>query len=128
MVRSEAYNLEKVIAQLTGFLEEMGELGKKRPNDAVNDFKLKLLNGALDQALRELGPDGSPLPGFTQFDADLSPSNSDVTMVLTQYLQALDVKRSESIEPSYSGRWVYHISDGGEPIYTAPPVGAKRKY
>jgi hypothetical protein len=42
--REDIERLEKLIGQLRGLHQEVGALAKKSPKDAVNAFKLKLIN------------------------------------------------------------------------------------
>lgn len=72
--------MNKTLATLT---YEFRRLSEKKPNDAVNEFKLNIVNNVLAEANKELGK--SPIQGFTQFDTDTMPTNSDVLFVLALY-------------------------------------------
>lgn len=72
--------MDKTLATLTF---EFRRLSEKKPNDAVNEFKLNIVNNVLAEANKELGE--SPINGFTQFDTDTMPTNSDVLFVLALY-------------------------------------------
>ena len=72
--------MDKTLATLT---YEFRRLSEKKPNDAVNEFKLNIVNNVLAEANKELGK--SPIQGFTQFDRDTMPTNSDVLFVLALY-------------------------------------------
>ena len=72
--------MDKTLATLTF---EFRRLSEKKPNDAVNEFKLNIVNHVLAEANKELGK--SPINGFTQFDTDTMPTNSDVLFVLALY-------------------------------------------
>ena len=72
--------MDKTLATLT---YEFRRLSEKKPNDAVNEFKLNIVNNVLAEANKELGK--SPIQGFTQFDTDTMPTNSDVLFVLALY-------------------------------------------
>lgn len=72
--------MDKTLATLT---YEFRLLSEKKPNDAVNEFKLNIVNNVLAEANKELGK--SPINGFTQFDTDTMPTNSDVLFVLALY-------------------------------------------
>lgn len=76
-------------SQLVGLRNDMAELSKKKPDDAVNKFKLTLINEVILSANELLGKGNLPLKGFEQFDVESLPTNSDVMMVLTQYVRAL---------------------------------------
>lgn len=72
--------MDKTLATLT---YEFRRLSEKKPNDAVNEFKLNIVNNVLAEANKELGK--NPINGFTQFDTDTMPTNSDVLFVLALY-------------------------------------------
>jgi hypothetical protein len=120
MTRSEAERLEKVSGQMEGIHGEIGVLNKKSPNDGVNKFKLKLINAAVGEANAVLGKKYKPYDDFDKFEEDDLPSNSDVTFIVGQYIEALERKRADSIKQE-QGRWVYILSDSAEPIRTAAP-------
>ncbi len=76
--RKDVENLEKLVGQLQGLHSEITVLAKKAPNDAVNTFKLGLINKVVASANKVLGPNHLPFDNFTGFDADDLPSTSDV--------------------------------------------------
>lgn len=106
MNKTEIENLEKTIGQLEGLHTEIGALARKSPNDALNKFKLGFVNAVLARANEVLGEAYQPFPDFSQFDGDDVPSNSDVTLILAQYLEEMERKRADNIKMS-GGRWVY---------------------
>ena len=79
----------KARAQLNVTIAEISELSKKKPNDAVNNFKLKYINKILEDANRLLGDTLKPFSDFTIFDEDDLPTNSDVSLILAQYKSSL---------------------------------------
>jgi hypothetical protein len=85
--REDIPEFEKVEQQLHSFLTEISELSKKKPNDALNKFKLKFINGTLDK-LNRLLADDRPFQDFERFDEDDLPTNSDVVVILAQYAAA----------------------------------------
>lgn len=87
---------EKTEAQLEGFFEEIGNLSKKKPDDAVNPFKLGFINQMLERANQLLGDDYRPFPDFTTFDIEaMVPTTSDVVTMLSQYLRSMDKFRKD---------------------------------
>jgi hypothetical protein len=72
---------EKAEQQLHSFLDDMSELSKKKPNEPLNKFKLKLINTTLLK-LNDILKDDRPFTEFKQFDVDDLPSNSDVVLGL----------------------------------------------
>jgi hypothetical protein len=85
--KQEVEQLEKVIGQLQGAHAEVSQLAKKSPNDALNKFKMVLINKILVTANDVLGDKYRPFQDFSQFDFDDVPTTSDVTMVLAQYME-----------------------------------------
>ena len=81
---------ETLQAQLTGLYEEMQTLVKKSPHDSINKFKIGLVNGVLRNANTFVGKGQKPVEGFVDFNEDDLPSNSDVLMILSQYLDYLE--------------------------------------
>ena len=79
----------RVRPQIKAMLDEVRELSKKKPDGVVNKFKLGFINEKLEEANAVLGDEGRPLKQFTQFEVDSLPSNSDVVMILSQYMGAL---------------------------------------
>src|SRR5437868_10035434 len=88
---------EKLEQQLQSFLREISELSNKKPNDAVNKFKLKFINSTLEN-LNRLLADYRPFKDFDSFDVDDLPSNSDVVVILAQYVAAVYRLRADQTE------------------------------
>lgn len=118
--------LEKLIGQLSSLHAEMTALAKKSPNDAVNAFKLKLINKVIEYGNEILGESYRPFPDFVSFDSDDVPSNSDVGLVVGQYIEEAERYRSDNVVMS-AGYWCYKIADKGNDIRAAPPSRVTRK-
>lgn len=113
----DVQKLEKLIGQLDGLHSEITLLMKKSPNDAVNGFKLKFINKVLFTANKILGDQYRPFDDFEQFDIDDVPSNSDVTMIINQYVENTERFRSDNVTyEDYS--WVYWVN-GAPSRYSA---------
>lgn len=67
---------------------EFRDLSSKKPNDQVNPFKLKYVNQAVKEA-NELLKDNKPYKDFVEFKEEDLPTNSDVVMILSIYLDTL---------------------------------------
>ena len=89
--------LEKTMGQLQAAHREISILSKKSPNDAVNVFKLGMINTIIVVANSLLGSSYTPLEGFEKFHEDDLPSTSDVTFVIAQYLKEIERFRSDHI-------------------------------
>ncbi|MCA1869719.1 hypothetical protein HW571_29410 [Agrobacterium genomosp. 3] len=120
MDKRDIEKLEKVSGQIDGLHREISALVKKSPNDALNKFKLSFVNTALAEANAVLGSAYQPFASFTQFNEDDVPSNSDVAMILAQYLEELERKRADNLTRS-AGLWVYEIDGKPSDIRTAAP-------
>ncbi len=115
--------LERLIGQLQGLHNEVTQLSKKSPNDAVNAFKLKLINRVISDGNSILGDRYMPFDDFEQFDADDLPSNSDVTVVLSQYMEQAERFRSDNVVfHQDSFRHVYRLDGKASGIEAAPPT------
>lgn len=104
--------LEKTIGQLKAVHGEMSLLSRKSQNDAVNKFKLGMINKVIASANDVLGSDYRPFEDFEAFDVDELPSNSDVVFVIAQYLEEIERYRTDNVV-RHDYNWVYLI--GGEP-------------
>ena len=87
----------KLLNQLEGLHLEMASLSKKSYTDAINTFKLKLVNQVLNKANEILGESYKPFPDFDNFDEENIPTNSDVSLVLSQYINCMESLREENI-------------------------------
>ena len=117
--QSDIDKFEKVEAQLNALHKELGVLSKKKPDDGINPFKLKLVNSVLEKANELLEKKYKPFSDFELFDLDDVPTNSDVVMILAQYLNCMEQLRTDNIHITneYKNLWEWKISS----IRTAPP-------
>lgn len=128
--KEDVERLEKLIGQLQGLYTEIGTLAKKSPSDAVNSFKLKLINRVLMMGNEVLGDKFKPFDEFDQFDSDDAPSTSDVTMVVAQYLEEVERFRSANVthsETSGNYGWRYVVAGKASNIPSSPPTKSGRK-
>ncbi len=124
--KNQVDELETLIGQLSSLHSEMTGLTKKSSTDAVNAFKLKLINKTLIRCNDRLGNAYMPFEDFAQFDSDDVPSNSDVTLMLGQYQAAIENFRSEHIRGK-QGVWFYDLPEGESSVRTSPPARLTRK-
>lgn len=116
---------EKVKAQLDQLYNEVSVLSKSKPDNPLNKFKLSFINEKLGEANIILTGDFKPFKDFEVLDVDELPSNSDVVMVLSQYLDCLEAWRSANIHKvDYS--WYWKI-EGKEEIRTEGPSRYRKK-
>ena len=124
--RSDVENLEKVTRQLTSMHSEVTSLAKKSPNDAINLFKLNLINKVLQLGNEILGNKYVPFPDFETFNSDDLPSNSDVAMVLGQYLEEAERYRSDNLVFD-RGSWFYIVNKKKSDMKATPPSRIGKK-
>ncbi|MEH1934689.1 MAG: hypothetical protein V7L14_13410 [Nostoc sp.] len=98
MKRKDVDEFEKLSGQLQGIYEEISVLSKKSPNDAVNKFKLNFINQLLNGSNGFLEENYRPFKGFSEFDTDDVPQNSDVVFILSQYLQCFEKLRADNVQ------------------------------
>jgi hypothetical protein len=125
MQREDIERLEKISGKLEGLHREISLLARKSSNDGLNTFKLNLVNGALASANAILGEEHQPVNGFSQFDEDDVPSNSDATVVLAIYLEEIERYRSDLLKSSSGVHW-YEFEDGTK-LRAAQPKRMKGK-
>jgi len=118
--QSDIDKFEKAEAQLDALHKELGVLSKKKPNDGINPFKLKLVNSVLRKANELLEKKYKPFSDFELFDLDDIPTNSDVVMILAQYLNCMEKLRSDNI--GFDGdSWVWFVNGNETEIKTSHP-------
>jgi len=106
---------------------EISQLTKKKPDGAVNAFKLKLINKVITAGNFVLGENYRPFSEFSEFDVDDVPTNSDVTLILSQYMRQAERYRSDNVVyESYA--WKYLLDGKTSGIKAAAPsrIGNKK--
>ena len=111
--------LEKTMGQLAAIHREMSLLSRKSPNDAVNTFKLKLINGVIRATNEALGEAYVPIDGFLGFEEDSVPSTSDVVFVVAQYLEEVERYRQDNVVVDEYER--VYVLDGSPSRIAADP-------
>ena len=117
--KEDVEKLEKTIGQLNAIHKEVSLLSKKSPIDAVNPFKLKMINSVMQSANSVLGKKYKPIDGFEQFDEDDVPSTSDVVFVVAQYLEEIERFRADNVV-KYDFQWVYILNEKPSSILADP--------
>lgn len=85
MLREDIEKYEELYSKLNSLKGDFVVLSGKKPNETVNEFKLKLINKLLAQ-INDLVGAFKPEEDFEVFDLDSLPTNSDVLMMLNLYL------------------------------------------
>lgn len=126
MDRETVARLESLIGNLEGTYSELREMARKKPNDGLSKFKMGVVNGLIGSLNSLLGKKYMPLEGFAGFSEDDLPTNSDVTLILAQYVEQLERYRADNLKWS-SGRWVYDVKGKGDDLRAAPPAKLSKK-
>ncbi len=126
MTKKEVDTFEKAQAQLEGLHSEISALSKKSQNDALNKFKLKFVNQILSEANSVLGEKYKPFTDFTLFDENDIPTNSDVAMMLTQYLSCFEKLRADNVIQEFA-HWYWIIDNKKSEVKTIMPKKIKEK-
>jgi hypothetical protein len=111
---------EKTSAQLNALHSEFTQLARKSPDGPVNKFKISFANTILFEANKVLGKKYLPQTAFTSFNEDDLPTNSDVALVLAQYIGCMEKYRSDNIHIN-NGHWIWKVDKSDVSIRTSPP-------
>jgi uncharacterized phage infection (PIP) family protein YhgE len=122
----EVETLERLIGQLSGLHTEISQLAKKSPDGVLNAFKLKLVNKIIAARNAILSERYRPFEDFEQFDTDDMPTNSDVTMILTQYTEQSERYRSDNVIYE-DEEWFYKVNGRASKIKAAEPTKVGEK-
>ena len=97
----------KLLIQMEKLLRDFTDLSKKKADGPVNKFKLGFVNTLLQQANAILTKASRPFEAFDIFDEDNLPTNSDVVLVLSQYLACLKKHgRDNTTYDDYTHYWL----------------------
>jgi hypothetical protein len=121
MTRDDVDIFEKTKGQIDSLYEEVSILARKSPNDAVNAFKLRFVNTLLEQCNKLFGQKYTPFGDFQTFDMDSIPTNSDITFILSQYIECGEKLRADNISFDEFDGWYWKISDTRTRLKTAAP-------
>ena len=124
----EVEDLEKLIGQLNRMHSEMSQLARKSPNDGLNTFKLNLVNKLIQNGNRLLGGRYRPFDDFNQFEEGNLPTNSDITMILAQYIEQAERFRSDNvIYDAYEWQYIVNGKPSGVKAREPTEVGGGAK-
>lgn len=88
MQRKDVEKYSELYSKLSSMKGDIALLSAKKPNETVNEFKLKVINKVLAQ-INDLIGEFKPEDDFVAFDLDVLPTNSDVLMILNLYLNGM---------------------------------------
>lgn len=109
MNRKDVDTFEKLNLQLISVHEEISLLSKKKPDDAINKFKLRFVNKLITVSNGFLTDKYRPFDDFTIFEEDDVPQYSDVVFILSQYLQCFEKLRADNVFPR-AGNWYWTVN------------------
>ncbi len=119
--KAEIDKFIKLMVQIDKILDEFVELSKKKPDNVLNVFKLQLVNTVLRISNEILDKENKPFPDFEEFGDEAIPSNSDVVMILSQYVACLDKFRHENTKKNDDRDWVWVIKGKLSRVYAPDP-------
>jgi hypothetical protein len=92
--KDEVAHFEMLEELTDSIYTEMKEFSKKKPDDALNSFKVKTVNRVLTQLKEFLK--GEPTVNFLDLlDDETLPSNSDAILIIGQFKAAMDNFRNK---------------------------------
>lgn len=93
---------------------EMRTLSSKKQDGVLNNLKVKMINKLIDSA-RELLVKEPTLDYLEQLDEDMLPQNSDVVLILCQYIEALDQYKSKNQVVVSFGNYKWRTQENPKP-------------
>lgn len=109
----------KLVKQIKSLIAEFSVLSKKKPDGAVNKFKIRLINPVLEVANYFLSDKKyKPFAEFKLFNEEDLPTNSDILVILSQYSVCLEQYHEDSI--LYSDHKYYWVVNGKLSDTSAP--------
>lgn len=124
MKSKEVEAFRQMAAQLDALHQEVVAASKKAADKPVTSFKINLANSILANARKILGA-SAPLLGFEKFDEDDLPTMSDLSFVVTQFVECAEKVKSENIRRLHSGVWYWVIDGEISNVSTSAPRGTR---
>ena len=121
MEKDRIEKFEKLHLQIKDLYRELSLLSKKSPDGAINKFKLKFINKLIEEANDMLDEKYLPFEDFERFDEEEIPFNSDVVMILSQYLQCLEKFKYDNVK-MLSGIWYWNLTGSRDCVKTSSPL------
>lgn len=126
MTEKDIQRFEKLKIQIEEMYKEISLLSKKSPDSAINKFKLKFINELLITANELLVGNYKPFNDFEFFDEDELPSNSDIVMIISQYIECLEKLKLGNVT-MILGKWYWLIDGKNSNIITTRPPETLRR-
>lgn len=126
MKENDIRKFEKLKTQIEEMYKEISLLSKKSPDSAINQFKLKFVNKLIVTANELLVGKYKPFEEFDSFNEDELPTNSDIVMIISQYIECLEKLKLENVT-ALSGIWYWVIDGKTSKIRTTRPPETLRR-
>ncbi|WP_407193463.1 hypothetical protein [Bradyrhizobium sp. STM 3566] len=124
MTAEEVEQFRKMAAQLEALHQEATAASKKQPDKPVSKFKVELANSVLETAKQVLGT-SAPTLSFERFDTDDLPSNSDVSFVVSQFVECAEKVKAQNIKRHFNGVWYWVVDNATSDIVAVAPKGVR---
>lgn len=102
----EVKKFEMLYPMLDSDIAEIRELSKKKQDEPLNPFKVKIINKKLGQ-IKELLRNEPSSEYLELLDEDTLPTNSDAVLMITQFINAMGQFRKKYYESDGSDIDVY---------------------
>jgi len=96
MDTNQANEFDKLENQLFGLNNEICKISNKKPNDEINQFKVKILNDLLTEINQLFENANIQITKFPLFIDEELPTYSDINFVLSQFLEKMDYFRFQN--------------------------------
>lgn len=105
---SESQKFDMLYPMIKSDLAEIRELSKKKQDEPLNSFKVKMLNKKLGQ-VKELLREEPSIQYLELLDEETLPTNSDAVLMVSQFINAMTQFRDK-----------YYTSDGSDWDFFGP--------
>ena len=106
MQKSEQYEI--LFSMLNAILVEMKALSQKKPDDALNEFKIKGVNKILEK-VKELLSNEPTVEFLEPLDEETLPKNSDAVFMIAQFKSAMEQFKTKYY--TWDGDWDWRIDE-----------------
>lgn len=90
----------------------------------VSKFKVELANSVLEVAKKVLGT-SAPALNFEKFNADDLPTNSDLSFVVSQFVECAEKVKAQNIQRMHNGTWYWQVNKSMSNIVAVAPKGVR---
>jgi hypothetical protein len=124
MNADQVEQFRKMAAQLDALHQEATAASKKHPDKPVSKFKVDLANAVLEAAKEVLGT-SAPTLSFDRFDTDDLPTNSDLSFVVSQFVECAEKVKAQNIKRLHNGVWYWMVNGSMSEIAAVAPKGVR---